>query len=71
MLGLRRLGLDAVWLELLPATADAREDEARIRNFQRRLREHGFQGRYCLLYQTPADDAHDLARNALRRNVAP
>lgn len=62
MLGLRRLGLDAVWLELLPATADARQDEARIQTFQRRLREHGLQGRYCLLYQTPADDVHDLAR---------
>jgi hypothetical protein len=59
MLGLRRLGLDAVWLELLPATLDVREDEARIRNFQRRLREYGFQGRYCLLYQTPAGDVHD------------
>ncbi len=62
MLGLRRLGLDAVWLELLPATADAREDEARIQTFQRRLREHGLQGRYCLLHQTPADDVHDLAQ---------
>lgn len=62
MLGLRRLGLDAVWLELLPATADAREDEARIRTFQRRLREHGLQGRYCLLYQKPADDVHELGQ---------
>jgi hypothetical protein len=62
MLGLRRLGLDAVWVELLPETADAREDEARIRNFQRRLREHGLQGRYCLLHQAPADDVHELAR---------
>jgi hypothetical protein len=62
MLGLRRLGLDAVWLELLPATADARGDEARIRNFQRRLREHGLQGRYCLLYQKPADDVHELGQ---------
>lgn len=60
MLGLRRLGLDAVWLELLPATADARKDEAHIRNFQRRLREHGLQGRYCLLHQAPADDVHEL-----------
>ena len=62
MLGLRRLGLDAVWLELLPATADAREDEARIRNFQRRLREHGLPGRYCLLHQKPADDVHELGQ---------
>ena len=62
MLGLRRLGLDAVWLELMPATADARADEARIRNFQRRLREHDLQGRYCLLHQAPPDDVHELAR---------
>src|SRR5216110_1412217 len=61
MLGLRRLGLDAVWLELLPATADPQADEARIRNFQRRLREHGLQGRYCLLHQKPANDVHELA----------
>ena len=60
MLGLRRLGLDAVWLELLPATADAREDESRIRIFERRLREHGLQDAYCLLHQNPAADAHDL-----------
>ncbi|HEX4629804.1 MAG TPA: hypothetical protein VH188_02470 [Chthoniobacterales bacterium] len=61
-LGLRRLGLDAVWLELLPATADQREDESRIRIFQRRLREHGLKDGYCLLYQNPADDLHDLGR---------
>jgi hypothetical protein len=62
MLGLRLLGLDAVWLELLPATADLREDEARIRKFQRQLREHGLGGRYCLLHQTPANEVHDLAQ---------
>jgi hypothetical protein len=61
MLGLRRLGLDAVWLELLPATADRAEDESRIRIFQRRLDEHGLKNAYCLLCQSPADDLHDLA----------
>lgn len=61
MLGLRRLGLDAVWLELLPATDDPLEDESRIRIFQRRLHEHGLKGSYCLLHQTPASDAHELA----------
>ncbi len=61
MLGLRRLGLDAVWIELLPATGEPREDESRIRIFQRRLREHGLQDSYCLLHQTPANDAHELA----------
>jgi hypothetical protein len=60
MLGLRRLKLDAIWLELLPATNDARADQSRITNFQRRLREHGLAGRYCLLYQKPGSDAHDL-----------
>jgi len=64
MLGLRRLGLDAIWIELLPATPDAREDESRIRIFQRRLHEQGLKGSYCLLHQTPASDAHDL--NAMR-----
>jgi hypothetical protein len=60
MLGLRRLKLDAIWLELLPATDDLAADEARIRNFQTQLRAHGLAGRYCLLYQKPASDAHDL-----------
>ncbi len=60
MLGLRGLKLDAIWLELLPATKDPRSDEACIANFQRQLREHGLGGRYCLLYQKPATDAHDL-----------
>ena len=61
MLGLRRLKLDAVWLELLPATADPRADRACIVNFQRRLREHGLSHRYCLFHQEPASDVHDLA----------
>jgi hypothetical protein len=60
MLGLRRLKLDAVWLELLPAADDPRADRARIANFQRRLREHGLSGRYCLLYQKPVSATHDL-----------
>ena len=60
MLGLRRLKLDAIWVELLPATNDARGDQARIRHFQSQLRSHGLAGRYCLLYQKPASDTHDL-----------
>ena len=60
MLGLRRLKLDAIWLELLPATKDRRADEACIASFQRRLREHGLGGRYCLLYQEPASTEHEL-----------
>jgi hypothetical protein len=60
MLGLRRLKLDAVWLEVLPGTKDALADQCKIRNFQRQLRAHGLAGRYCLLYQKLAADTHDL-----------
>jgi len=62
MLGLRRLKLDAIWLELLPATDDASADEAKIENFQKQLRAHGLAGHYCLLYQKPTADTHDLER---------
>ena len=60
MLGLQRLKLDAIWLELLPATDDPDADQGRINNFQRQLRAHGLAGRYCLLYQKPAASTHDL-----------
>jgi hypothetical protein len=60
ILGLRRLKLDAIWLELLPATDDPHADRAKIDNFQRQLRAHGLAGRYCLLYQKPAATAHEL-----------
>src|SRR5438046_9079 len=59
-LGLRRLKLDTIWLELLPSEANAHSDRAKIDNFQRQLRAHGLAGRYCLLYQNPAHDRHDL-----------
>jgi len=60
MLGLRRLKLDAIWLELLPATNDPQANQARINNFQRQLRALGLAGRYCLLYQKPAASTHEL-----------
>jgi hypothetical protein len=60
MLGLRRLKLDAIWLELLPGTDDVLADQSKIRNFQRQLRAYGLAGRYCLLYQKPAAGTHDL-----------
>ncbi|HVF71048.1 MAG TPA: hypothetical protein VM940_05520 [Chthoniobacterales bacterium] len=62
MLGLRRLGLDAVWLEVLAGTGEAPADASRIRTFQRRLVTHGLGDCYCLLLQQPASDAHDLAQ---------
>jgi hypothetical protein len=60
MLGLRRLKLDAIWLELLPGTDNVLADQSKITNFQRQLRSHGLARRYCLLYQKPAADPHDL-----------
>src|SRR5438093_7442960 len=60
MLGLQRLKLDAIWLELLPATDDVAADQRRIKNFQRQMQAHGLAGRYCLLYQKPAADTQDL-----------
>jgi hypothetical protein len=60
MLGLRRMKLDAIWLELLPGTDNVLADQSNIRNFQRQLRAHGLAGRYCLLYQKQATDTHDL-----------
>ena len=60
MLGLRRLKLDAIWLELLPGTGDVLADQSRIRNFQRQLQAHGLSGRYCLLYQNPAAATQEL-----------
>ena len=60
-LALQRLGLDFLWLEHLPASKDPAEDQACIRCFHERLVEHGLGDRYCLLYQDPASDAHDLA----------
>src|SRR5438045_8594967 len=80
MLGLRRLKLDAIWLELLPGTEDVLADQSKIRNFQRELGAHGLAGRYCLLYQNPAADTHDLdslqsiaisTRDLLDRLVGP
>jgi hypothetical protein len=60
MLGLQRLKRDAIWLELLSATNDIMADQSKIRNFQRQLQAHGLARRYCLLYQKPAADTHDL-----------
>jgi hypothetical protein len=60
MLGLRRLKLDAIWMELLPSTDNVLADQSKIRNFQRQLRAHGLARQYCLLYQKQAADTHDL-----------
>src|SRR5436853_1042659 len=60
MLGLRRLKLDAIWLEHLPSEGNFRDDQRKIDNFRRQLRAHGLGGRYCLLYHKNPASAHDL-----------
>ncbi len=60
MLGLRRLKMDAIWLEILPGTGKRKIDKGKIDNFLRQMRVHGFARRYCLLYQKSASDSHEL-----------
>jgi hypothetical protein len=60
MLGLRRLRLDAVWLEVFPGSGDEMADRAAIKSFAAQLRFYGLTENYCLLYQPRAADAHDL-----------
>src|ERR1700720_3441250 len=60
MLGLRRLKLDAICWDFLPGPKNLREDQAKIDTFPRQLRAHGLANRYCLLYQIPANDVHDV-----------
>jgi hypothetical protein len=60
MLGLRRLKLDAVWLEIFPGSTNEKADAIAIRSFQEQLRAHGLAESYCLIYQPQASDAHEL-----------
>ena len=60
MLGLRRLKLDAIWLEHMPGEGNPADDQRKIDNFRRQLRAHGLGDRYCLLYHEKPDSAHDL-----------
>ena len=60
MLGLKRMGIDALWLELLPATGDPASDAEHIRVFQERLEAHGLGRNYCLLYHRTPGEEQDL-----------
>ncbi|MBV9009650.1 MAG: hypothetical protein JO354_10880 [Verrucomicrobia bacterium] len=61
VLGLKRLGLDAVWLEIFPSTGNEAADRRAVRSFQAQLRSYGLAENYCLLYQPRAEDVHELA----------
>src|SRR5947207_16004245 len=60
MFGLKRLQLDAIWLEILPGSGNEPVDRAAIKNFATQLRFYGLAENYCLLYQPRAGDAQDL-----------
>ncbi|HEY2103819.1 MAG TPA: hypothetical protein VGH08_11275 [Chthoniobacterales bacterium] len=60
MLGLQRLKLDAIWLEIFPGTGNEKADAITIRSFQEQLRRHGLARNYCLIYQPQASDLHEL-----------
>ena len=62
MLGLRRMNLDAVWVEFLPGSGDAAVDAKNIRAFQLRMRQFGFAKRYALLLQREPGDVHVLEK---------
>ena len=57
-LGLKRLGVDYVWMELMPASGDAERDAYCARIFAERMEEHGL--RYVLLRQREPSDIQEL-----------
>src|SRR5438309_4750326 len=62
MLGLKRLKLEAIWLEIFPGTGNEIADRRAIRSFKTQLGIHGLGANYCLLYQPRASDAHELGK---------
>ncbi len=78
VLGLKRLGLDPIWLELFPATQDAASDAEHLRVFHERMVEHGLGANYCLLYhRKPGEeqelgdmDAHGITKADLEARLA-
>lgn len=60
MLGLKRLQLNPVWLEVLPGSGNEIADRAAIKSFAAQLQFYGLAENYCLLYQPQASDAQDL-----------
>lgn len=64
LLGLKRMGLRAIWLEVMPAMADPSEEARLAATFHRRLKAFGLEKDYCLLV-TPSEGEMqaDKARN--------
>jgi len=78
MLGLLRLGIDAIWLEHFPATGDPESDTRHIQSFEKHLIEHGLAGRFCLVYhRCPKEeqtldgmDCDGMSKAALQERLA-
>ncbi len=77
LLGLRALGHDVVWLELLASSGDAGVDAGRIEGFFGRMKQYGVGDRCAVLLQ-PAGaaeqrldvaDAHGMSRSAITEIV--
>ncbi|PWU10715.1 MAG: hypothetical protein C5B47_01805 [Verrucomicrobia bacterium] len=49
-LGLKKLEIKFIWLEVLFGCGDPMRDQRRIRIFRRRMREAGLEANYCLLF---------------------
>src|SRR5438132_14267839 len=60
MLGLKRLRLDAIWLEIFPGTANEIADRITNSSFKTQLRTHGLDENNYWVYQTRATDAQEL-----------
>lgn len=60
ILGLKRLRLDPIWLEVFPGSGNEAADRAAIKSFATQLRIHGLVENYCLLYQAQGGDAQNL-----------
>lgn len=74
-LGLKRLGVDYFWLEIMPSSGNPGLDERCIEIFEERMRAHGL--RYVLLYQrSPSDlqepggfDFHGMTEREFRERL--
>jgi hypothetical protein len=77
LLGLRALGHDVLWLEVLRSTGDSALDRARLAAFFRRMEDHGLGGRSAVLLHPPdvtepdlgAGEAHGLDARRLEEFV--
>lgn len=64
-LGLQRLKLNFIWLEVLDTSGDPKTDRNRIRNFHDRMCQYGLESNYVLLLQSVASEELSLDQMAI------